>query len=111
MATTAFSLSETVTGLRTVIVGIPDTASYRVNGTLTLPTIPEGSTENSEVVVTISQNPLIGPTVVIYTGEPGAKGFTVMANCTAGDSLEIAITSSADVDQATDAVRTTLAIG
>lgn len=107
----AFNLNATVTGLTTFTVGIPSVGSYPISGKLVLPTIDQGAPANSAVVVTITQTPNGGSPTTIYTGAAGSRGFQVMANCAALDSIAIAMTSAASVDQGTNIVKSTISVG
>lgn len=107
----AFNLNTSVSGLRTLNIGIPETNEFLVSGKLQLPTIDQGDTAVSSVVVTITQTPNGGSPTTIYTGTAGARGFAVMANCTALDTIAVAMTSAAAVDQGINAVKTTISVG
>jgi hypothetical protein len=82
-----------------------------VKGTLSLPTIGEGTPTDSQVVVTITQTPSGGGPTTIYTGMAGAEGFGVLANCAALDVIAITMSSSALVDQGINVIKTTISIG
>jgi hypothetical protein len=93
------------TGLSTYTYHILVAGDYVFSGTLTLPTLSEGSLADSQAVVTVSQNSSLK-----YTGAQGARGFSVELACALNDVIAIAISSSAPVDQILNAVRTSLAI-
>ncbi len=96
----------TFSGLGTFDFSVPDTCNASIQGTITLPTIPEGSTTNSQVVVTVS----INGGGAIYTGTAGAEGFYLTHSMTAGDIFHVTLASSAVVDQATNAIRSTIIV-
>lgn len=113
---------ESVSGLSTATVIVPNTDTYLVQGTLTLPEVVPSATQgpgggagtgtgggpqvSSQVVVTIKQN---GST--IYTSAPGDRGFCLSAlSCTAGDTLTFQRSSSLAQDQQSNSIRLTLAI-
>jgi hypothetical protein len=113
---------ESMPDLATNTVTVPNTDTYLVQGTLSLPSqVPaptpgagggagtgsgSGPQVNSQVVVTIKQN---GST--IYTSAAGDKGFCLPAlSCTAGDVLSFQRSSSLSQDQQPNAVRLTLCI-
>lgn len=99
--------SITAVGLGTVAdVVVPDAGLYYVNGSISLPKIPEGSTANSAVVALIKKN---GSTQ--YTGLAGAQGFFAKISCSASDELTVVLSSAAAVDQDLQAVKTTTTIG
>lgn len=115
----AVSNTQTVNGLSTTTINIPTTDFYTVAGTLQLPTAgPTASTgagggagtgavatnqTQSQVVVTVNHNG--SP---IYTGAAGAKGFSTGAQCTAGDTMTVVLTSSLSQDQQPNAVSATI---
>ncbi len=108
----AFVTSTTVSGLISYSIGIPAAGPYPVQGKLTLPQLTEGSTGNSQCVVTITQTPSGGSPTTIYTGSAGAEGFgPFIANCAAGDTLTFTMSSSAAVDQTTNSIKTTISVG
>lgn len=112
----AVASTQTVNGLTTTTIPIPTTDFYTVAGTLQLPKTgpiatqgPGGGTGTgsggniggtgqmmpSQVVVTVNHNG--SP---IYTGMAGAKGFSTGAQCTAGDTMTVVLTSSENSTQA-----------
>lgn len=107
----AISLTATVTGLTTFSVGIPTAGATPVSGKLTLPTIDQGESANSQVVVTITQTPNGGSPTTIYTGSAGARGFSVIAQCAALDTIAITMSSGATVDQGINRIKTTISVG
>jgi len=107
----AYNINSTVTGLTTYIFGVPATGEVLITGTLALPTIPEGEPGTSQVVVTITQTPSGGGPTTIFTGQPGAKGFTVKPYCNALDIITISLSSAAAVDQTPNRIKMTVSIG
>lgn len=117
-----FTQSSSIPDLGTYTVVVPNTDTYLVQGTLSLPAqVPaptpgagggagtgsgSGPQVNSQVVVTIKQN---GST--IYTSAAGDKGFCLPAlSCAAGDTLTFQRSSSLSQDQQPNSVRLTLSI-
>lgn len=101
-----YSSNGTFNGLGTFNEGAPDTASYKLKASITLPTIPEGELTNSQVVATIS----INGGAAIFTSNPGDKGFEFKATANAGDVFNITLTSAALVDQGLNKIKTTFSI-
>lgn len=118
-----FMQSLTSEGLRTTTVNIPETGLYNLQGTLTLTKNDGSATQGpgggagtgtgapqpvpSQLVTTIRQN---GGSPLLTT-QPGAQGFCLIAvNCTAGDVITVATTSSLVQDEQPNAVRLTLAV-
>jgi exosome complex RNA-binding protein Rrp42 (RNase PH superfamily) len=96
-----------ITGLTSITTAFATTGVYLVDIKLTVPTIDEGSTANSSVVVTLTQN-----STVIYTGPAGAMGARTTVNATAGDTLTIALSSANSVDTSMlNVIKATIAIG
>jgi len=107
----AFSLNATFNGLNTLQAGVPSAGAYNIVGSLTLPSIPEGSSAQSQVVVTITQTPNLGSPTTIYTGVAGAKGFGVfLRQAAALDVFAITLSSSNAVDSALNAVSCTASV-
>lgn len=106
-----FSMNLTVGGLITQLIGVPIAGMYCLSGKLTLPTITEGSSANSQCVVTITQTPHLGSPTTIYTGLAGAEGFGLTVNAAALDIISVTMSSSASVDTAPNAIKTTISIG
>jgi len=118
-----FNNNQTVVGLRTTTINIPSTDFYTFQGTLQLKDLlptpipgPGGGAgtgtnasptqdQPSQVVVTINQNG-----TPRYTGQAGAKGFSIGINCTAADVITIVTSSSDTYDQGANAVKMTLAV-
>lgn len=96
----------TVTGLGTFALPITSTGQWNVKGKITLPSISEGNTVNSSIVVTMNING--GST--LYTGVAGAEGFETGSSATAGDTLNVILTSAATVDQGLNTVKTTISL-
>jgi hypothetical protein len=84
-------------------VGIPTAGTYIVDGKLTLPALQEGSAKDSQCVATVSRN-----STVIYTSNPGDRGFNTSIPCSAADVISIVI-SSADATETR--MRCTVAVG
>jgi hypothetical protein len=106
----SFSLNATFTNLSTVTTSLPSAGQYLVAGKLQLPTIDQGSASQSQVVVTITQTPSGGGPTTIYTGSAGARGFAVNVTAATLDSIAVALSSSAAVDQLANAIQCTLSI-
>lgn len=102
----AFNMNCGIVGLQSVTFGIPEAGTFLVSAKLTLPTIPEGESTNSQVVVTINQN---GSTV--YTGPAGAKGCGFETTCLANDTIQVLLSSSAAIDQGLNVVRAVISVG
>lgn len=100
------STTQAFTGLGTHNIGLDNTQFYTIEGKVNLPTLSEGAIGNSQVVVTVSAN---GGSV-FYTGVAGAEGFKTGYNATAGDILNIILTSAAPVDQGLNLIKTTLSL-
>jgi len=117
----AFVQTTTMTDLNTLTVNIPTTDLYNFQATLTLPTNSGSATQGpgggtgtgvgappstpSQVVVTVKQN---GST--IYTSPAGATGLSLNAvQCTAGDVMTFALSSSLASDKNPNTVKMTLA--
>lgn len=81
-------------GLGTISFHVSGTGVKNVKGKLTLPNLIEGAADNSHVVVTINLN---GGSA-FYTGLVGAEGFESGTYATAGDTINVVLTSSAAVD-------------
>lgn len=96
----------TLQGLGTLTIVVPDAGVYYINGQVSLPSISAGSSANSSVVVTITQN---GTTR--YTGAAGDRGFHLERALSASDSIAIITSSSAAVDQDSNSIKTVIQIG
>jgi hypothetical protein len=86
----------TACGLGTLSISIPSTSpatTYNVSGKLSLPSLTGGSSSQSAVVVTVTQN-----ATVIYTGLSGAQGFKVEFFGNPADVISIALTSANSID-------------
>lgn len=120
----AVSSTQTVNGLSTTTINIPTTDFYTVAGTLELPSQGATATQgagggagtgavatqrlSSQVVVTVNHNG--SP---IYTGAAGLKGFSTGAQCTAGDTMTVVLTSSetsTQPDPQLNAVKATITV-
>lgn len=119
---TSIVVTTSMTGLQTYTLIVPNTDSYIVKVTNTLPTsITTGNVGSgagsqptqmstaalaSSLVTTINQN---GSPV--YTSVAGSRSAYAILNCTAGDTITIVTTSSNPVvDNAVNAVRSTISI-
>jgi hypothetical protein len=91
-----FNTTATFTGLTTFTVIAPTTDAYEIAGTLTLPTITQGSSANSQCVVTVAVN-----SSTQYTSSAGQEGFACLVTATAGQTISVTTSSSAPVDQTT----------
>lgn len=101
-----FNQSAVFSGLGTAITATaPDTDIYEVSGTITLPTIDQGSASQSQVVAVVNVNG--SP---IYTGTAGNRGFKTTAVCTAADVITVVLSSSSNIDKDFNVVKTTLTI-
>lgn len=107
----AFNMNSTVTGLTTISIGIPAAAETPISGKISLPTITTGASGPSQCVVTITQTPNGGSPTTIYTGQAGAEGFALIANCAALDTIAITTSSAAAVDQQLNVIKTTISVG
>lgn len=99
-----YNSSQVVSGLGATTIQVPTTDTYKIVGKISLPTLPQGSTANSSVVVTITQT-TVG---TIYTGVAGARGFTIIQPATANDVFTITLSSANAVDQGTNLIKTTI---
>lgn len=93
--------SGTFNGLGTFSFGVPAAGNFKIRGNISLPTIPEGESANSQVVVTIKINS--GST--LYTGAAGDKGFEFSSAAAANDVFNVTLTSSASVDQGLNKIK------
>lgn len=96
-----------ICGLGTVTWVCPAATTLLLDGKLSLPQLTDdGGSGASAALMTINQN---GSPV--YTGQAGAEGFRVN-NITAAlnDTFTFVLTSSAAVDQLTNAIRGVIAI-
>lgn len=100
-----FSGHASLNGLQAIRIftaPITGTNPYFINGTLTLPSLAQGSSANSQAAVDVFKN----NTVRLYHGVSGAKGFSLRAVALAsGDVIKVAISSSAAVDQGLNVVK------
>src|ERR1700677_4828744 len=104
-------ITQTIQGLQTYNVPVPDTSNYVINVTNTVPTIPTtGTTGNgagsqptqvstpslySSLITTINHNGS-----AVYTSNPGDRSAYAQINATAGDTITIVTSSSNAADQA-----------
>lgn len=79
---------------------------YTIAGTITLPSTTTGDPASSQIVVTMNVN----GGASFYTGALGAKGFKAGIRLTSGDTVNVVLTSATAVDNALNAVRTTIEI-
>lgn len=101
-----FNQSLAFSGLGTAVTATaPETDMYQVAGKITLPTIGQGSSTQSAVVVVVNVNG--SP---IYTGAAGLEGFKTTAFCTAADIITVVLTSSSNVDKDYNVVKSTITI-
>ena len=114
-------ITRTGQGLQTYNIPVPDTSNYIVDVRNTLSTIPTtGNTGSgagsqptqtsvaalaSSLVTTINHN---GSPA--YTSSPGDRGAWVQINATAGDTITVVTSSSNPVDQANNAVKSTISV-
>jgi hypothetical protein len=96
----SINTNATFAGLTTLVLGLPNTDYYTVQGTLELPGIVQGAATASSVVVVVKHN-----SSTVYTGTAGAKGFSTGFSATAGDSVSIITSSAAAVDQGSNVVK------
>ena len=102
-----YNTSEVFNGLGTFVIGVGDTGTYTLQGTITLPSISQGASGNSSVVVTITTT----GAGLIYTGAAGAKGFEISnVSAAAGDTISIALSSANAVDQGLNIIKTTVTV-
>jgi hypothetical protein len=94
----------TCTGLGTFGIIVQTAGLKTVSGTLTLPNINQGASADSAVVVTVNLNG--GST--LYTGGAGATGFETQVSASAGDTINVILTSAAAVDQGLNVVKSTI---
>lgn len=96
-----------IAGLQSQSTSVTNAGNYTITARITLPTIEQGATANSQVVTTVTQN-----SSVIYTSLPGARGFQLLnVPCASSDTITVALTSAAAVDQGLNVVKATVAIG
>lgn len=93
-------------GLESSSTSIPIAGFYNVRCDLNLPTIPESSPSNSQVVATFTQNG-----TPVYTSKPGDLGAQFNLSCAAGDVIAVVLSSGAAIDQPTNVVRGTVVLG
>lgn len=96
----------TVTGLNTFVYSAPDTGPYIVSGTLQLPNaVSLGSNIASGVITTVKRN-----SSTVYTSAPGQRGFAVIVPASAGDILQVILSSSVAQDQVINSVQATICV-
>lgn len=93
-------------GLVTYNMAVPEAGTYKLKGSIDLPTIPEGESTNSQVVVTIT----INSGSAVYTGPLGSKGFEFTSARSANDIFNITLSSSAPIDQGLNKIKLNLAL-
>lgn len=94
-----------MTGLITQATTLTQAGVYSIEGKLSMPTISEGSSADSQVVATINQN---GSPV--YVGQAGAEGFKAPLNVAANDVIAVVLSSSAAIDQDLNVIKCVVAI-
>lgn len=94
----------TFNGLGTCSFNVLDTGATNVKGKIALPNIIEGAPANSSIVVTCNLNG--GAT--FYTGVAGAEGFATGCYATAGDIINVILTSAAAQDNQPLGVKSTI---
>ena len=99
-------MNRTFTDLGSHSIGINKTEFVTIAGKISLPTIGEGASGNSQVVVNIDVN---GGSP-FYTGNAGDEGFQTGYSATAGDTVHIVLTSAAAVDQGLNLIKTTVSV-
>lgn len=96
----------TVAGLNSNNCIIGSAGLYSVSGKVQLPTETEdGGTGASAVVCTISQNG-----TPLYSTPAGQMGFGLNVSCSAGDSISVALTSGAAIDQTPNVIKCTVSV-
>jgi hypothetical protein len=96
-----------IAGLQSQTTSVTNAGNYTITGSITLPNINQGSSASSQVVTTVTHN-----STVIYTSPPGTTGFVIEPVAMAsGDTITVAMASSATVDQGLNVVKATIAIG
>lgn len=101
-----FTATNSLNGLQTTTLFIaPTTGLYFVNGQLTLPSLSQGGGVSAVVaVVNVAGSP-------VYTGTAGATGFQANVSCTAGDTVNVALSSAAAPDLVLNAVKGVVGCG
>lgn len=94
------------TGLGTFSTSVDDTGVYEIIASLTLPTKAKGASGDSAVVTVLKQN-----STTMRTSPAGEEGFMFPLTCAAGDTIQIILSSAATVDQASNVIKGTVAIG
>lgn len=96
-----------ISGLQSQTTSVTNAGNYTIKASLTLPTIGQGDPADSQCITTVTQN-----SSLIYTGLAGSRGFQLLnVPCAAGDTITVAMSSSAAVDQGLNVVKCTVAIG
>lgn len=96
-----------ISGLQSQSTSVTNAGNYTITASITLPTIQEGNSADSQVVTTVTHN-----STVIYTSPAGTTGFQIPnVPMASGDTITVALASSAPVDQGLNIVKTTVAIG
>ena len=103
---TAFNVCQTgsLSGLQSTTFYAPVAGNYFLDAKIFGPNISAGSSANSQVVATVTQN---GST--IYTSPSGGEGFRINVVCAVGDAIAVALTSSAAVDLPYNTIQAVLA--
>ena len=92
-------------GLGNISLTIPSAGEVSFNVQSSIPTLSQGSTANSALVIVIKQN---GSTV--YTGTAGSTGAQTSFVCAAADVIQFVFSSSAAVDQPLNAIKSVISV-
>lgn len=104
LALNKYAVIETSTGLGEMDFVVPNTDTYTVRVSLTLPSPIQGN-GSSAVVTTVEVN-----SSTKYTSNAGDFGLVYQVPCTAGDTLKVTTSSSNANDNAINAVKVSIAI-
>lgn len=91
-------------GLGTIAFNVIETGATNVKGKIALPNLIEGAPANSSIVVTCNLN---GGSA-FYTGAAGAEGFATGCYASAGDIINVILTSAAAQDNQLVGVKSTV---
>jgi hypothetical protein len=102
------SVQAVFSGLGTLAIQVPNVGTYSLQGNISLPSINQGATANSQVIVTINVNG--GST--LYTGAAGAQGFVFLpiTIASANSTVNVILSSATGVDQGLNLIKTTVSI-
>jgi len=95
-----------LSGLISQTATIQSAGPIQVIGSLTCPEIDQGDATDSQVVAVVSQNG-----TPMFTSAAGSRGFQVHLLCAALDTITVALSSGAPVDQPANVIKCTVAIG